>query len=229
MSEKYRVILDTETAGGLSRPLPYDFSYQIVRGKDLKVVVSRQFIIREIFLNHDLMDTAYYVEKVPIYWGRIWDKSAKLCKMYEARQAFLEDCKQYNVKEIYAYNMNFDYRALNNLMKFVTNYQYRYFFPKRFKMCCIWNMACDAFLSTKKYYEFANDNGYFSEKGNVLTNAECAFNFITGNVTFEEKHIGIDDVIIETEILQYCLSRHVKMDKTPKANVWRKAQKYNRG
>ena len=78
MSEKYRVILDTETAGGLAFPLPYDFSYKIVRGKNFTEVVSHQFIIREIFLDNDLMDTAYYVEKVPLYWRRIWDKSAKL-------------------------------------------------------------------------------------------------------------------------------------------------------
>ena len=227
MSEKYRVILDTETANGLSFPLPYDFSYRIVRGKNLLTVVEKQFIIREIFLNNELMDTAYYVEKVPLYWRRIWDKSAKLVTMYTARREFLEDCKKYNVKEIYAYNMNFDYRALNNLMKNVTNGKYRYFFPKNYKMCCIWNMATDAFLSTRNYYNYAIENGYISEKGNILTNAEVAFNFITGDVTFKEKHIGIDDVAIETEILKYCLSRHVKMDKTPKNGVWRKAQKYN--
>lgn len=88
-------------------------------------------------------------------------------------------------------------------------------------------MATDAFLATKKYYNFAVENNYFSEKGNILTNAECAYNFITQDVTFSEVHIGIDDVNIETEILRYCLSRHVKMDKTPKGGIWRKAQKYN--
>ena len=227
MSRKYRVVLDTETANGLAFPLPYDFSYKISCGNDMRPVVARQFIIREIFLNRDLMDTAYYVAKVPEYWRRIWAHEAQLVTMYEARKQFLEDCAQYNVKEIYAYNMAFDYRALNNLMRHLTNNKYRYFFPKAFKMCCIWNMATDAFLATKKYYNFAVENNYFSEKGNILTNAECAYNFITHDVTFSEVHIGIDDVNIETEILRYCLSRHVKMDKTPKGGIWRKAQKYN--
>lgn len=227
MSEKYRVILDTETAGSIGFPLPYDFSYKIVRGKDMIEVVSRQFIIREIFLDTALMDTAYYADKVPLYWVRIWDKTAQLVKMYDARKTFLEDCKKYHVKEIYAYNMSFDLRACDCLMKKLTDGKYKHFFPKEFKMCCIWNMATDAFLATKKYYNFVVEHNYFSEKGNVLTNAEVAYNYITGDVTFTEKHIGIDDVNIETEILKYCLTRHVKMDKTPKPGVWRKAQKYN--
>ena len=228
MSEKYRLILDTETANGLSFPLPYDFSYRIVRGKNLVEVVSRQFIIREIFLDHELMDTAYYVSKTPEYWRRIWDKKAHLATAYEARRQFLEDCKRYNVKELYAYNMAFDYRALNNLIKRTSNGKYRFFFPKQFKICCIWNMAADAFLSTRKYYDFAIDHAWLSEKGNILTNAECAYNYITGNVEFSEVHIGIDDVIIETEILKYCLTRHKKMDTTPKGGIWQKCQKYNR-
>ena len=226
MSKKYRAILDTETANGLAFPLPYDFSYQIVAGNDMRPMVARQFIIREIFLDNDLMDTAYYASKTPEYWRRIWAGDAQLVTMYEARQQFLADCKQYKVKEVYAYNMGFDYRALNNLMRQLTNNKYRYFFHKNLKMCCIWNMATDAFLGTRKYYNFATENNYFSEKGNILTNAECAYNFITKDVTFSEVHIGIDDVYIETEILRYCLSRKVKMDKTPKAGVWRKAQKY---
>lgn len=226
MSRKYRIVLDTETAGGLAHPLPYDFSYQVTSGNEMCPVEVRQFVIREIFLNSDLMDTAYYKEKTPEYWRRIWSHEAKLVSMYDARKQFLEDCAKYNVKEIYAYNMGFDYRALNNLMRHVTNKKYRYFFPKSLKMCCIWNMATDAFLATRSYYNFAVENNYFSECGNILTNAECAYNFITKNVNFSEVHIGIDDVYIETEILKYCLSRHVKMDKKPNGACWRKAQKY---
>lgn len=228
MSKKYRVVLDTETANGLSFPLPYDFSYQISVGNEMRPVVARQFIIREIFLDSDLMDTAYYASKTPEYWRRIWAHEAQLVTMYEARKIFLEDCAEYNVKEIYAYNMSFDYRALNNLMRKVTNNKYRYFFPKKFRMCCIWNMATDAFLATRKYYDFVVENNYFSECGNILTNAECAYNFITKNVDFSEVHIGIDDVYIETEILKYCLLHHVKMDKKPNSACWRKAQKYNK-
>lgn len=228
MSEKYRLILDTETANGLAFPLPYDFSYRIVRGKELTEVVSRQFVIREIFLDHELMDTAYYVEKCPEYWRRIWEKRATLTTMYKARAQFLEDCKRYRVRELYAYNMAFDFRALNNLMKRLTDGKYHRFFPKEFKICCIWNMASDAFLATKKYYDFAIANNWLSEKGNLLTNAECAYNYITGNVEFSEVHIGIDDVAIETDILRYCLTRHKKMDTTPKGGIWQKCQKYNR-
>lgn len=227
MGIKYRAILDTETAGGLSHPLPYDFSYQIVKGKSMEVVERRAFVIREIFDNVELMDTAYYKNKMPIYFERIRKGEAKKVSQYTARRIFLEDCKKYHVKELYAYNMMFDYRACNNLIRYVTKGKYRWFFPKRFKLCCIWAMSADAFLSSRKYFEMAEEKGWFSEKKNVLSNAECAYRFCTGQETFEEKHIGIDDVEIETEILKFCLKSHKKLNKKPSGGIWFKAQKFN--
>lgn len=228
MSVKYRVILDTETAGGLSYPLPYDFSYQIVKGKNMDVVVRRAFVIREVYDNKELMDTAYYKEKIPLYEKRLKTGEAKKVSQYTARKIFLEDCKKYHVKELYAYNMMFDYRACNNLIRFVSKNRYRWFFPRRFKLYCIWAMSADAFLASRKYYEMAVNKGWFTEKGNVISNAECAFRFCSGQELFEEEHIGIDDVEIETEILRFCLQSHKKLNRKPKGGIWQKAQKWNK-
>ena len=69
MNRKTRCVLDTETAGGLSYPLPYDFSYVIYQGKEMTVVCKKSFVIKEIFMDTKLMDSAYYCEKIPSYWG----------------------------------------------------------------------------------------------------------------------------------------------------------------
>lgn len=70
--KKIRCVLDTETAGGLSKPLPYDFSYILYEGAEMREVCRRSFVIKEIFLDATLMDSAYYAKKVPSYWEDIW-------------------------------------------------------------------------------------------------------------------------------------------------------------
>lgn len=223
--KKIICVLDTETAGGLSFPLPYDFSFAAVRGSECEIIESHQLIIREIFLNTELMDNAYYAEKVPDYWKRIWSGEAKLVSQFEARQIFINFLNRHKIVNIYAYNVAFDRRALNNLIKYCSENKYRFFFPKAQKFNCIWNMACETFLATRKYYDTAKENGWFSSKGNLLTNAEVAYNYIIGTSDFKEEHKGIDDVKIETEILKYCLTLHKKIDRSISYGCWRKAQK----
>lgn len=124
--------------------------------------------------------------------------------------------------------MAFDRRALNNLMNFSTDGRYKWFWKKGVRLYCIWNMAACAFLAGNDYYKTAIAQGWVSEKGNILTNAECAYRFLTGNFEFVEQHKGIDDSDIEASILKKCLAMHKKLDKTPRGGVWQKAQKINR-
>lgn len=121
--------------------------------------------------------------------------------------------------------MAFDRRALNNLMNFSTDGRYKWFWKKGVRLYCIWNMAACAFLAGNDYYKTAIAQGWVSEKGNILTNAECAYRFLTGNFEFVEQHKGIDDSDIEASILKKCLAMHKKLDKTPRGGVWQKAQK----
>ena len=41
-------------------------------------------------------------------------------------------------------------------------------------------------------------------KGNILTNAECAYRFISGDLDFKESHTAAEDTTIEREILADC-------------------------
>lgn len=226
--KKIRCVLDTETAGGLSKPFPYDFSYILYEGAEMREVCRRSFVIKEIFLDATLMDSAYYAKKVPSYWEDIWAGKKQLVSAYFARKTFFDDLAQFNCKECYAYNMAFDRRALNNLMNFSTDGRYKWFWKKGVRLYCIWNMAACAFLAGNDYYKTAIAQGWVSEKGNILTNAECAYRFLTGNFEFVEQHKGIDDSDIEALILKKCLAMHKKLDKTPRGGVWQKAQKINR-
>ena len=134
--------------------------------------------------------------------------------------------KTYGIKQICAYNMGFDKRASHNDVRFVTGSKIRWFFPYNVEFVCIWHMACTSFLNTSDYINFATTHGFVSEVGNILTNAECAYRFLTGDVNFAESHTGLEDVEIETAILMNCLKTgDENMKFQPYSACWRKVQK----
>lgn len=217
---EYFIVLDTETANSIKFPLPYDLGYKVMNKKG-ETVVSRSLCIYEIYVGQkEMMKTAYYSNKLPQYEDELKNGQRKLVKLYTARKMILEDMETYKTNRVYAYNMNFDKRALNNDQKFITDYRYHYFFPKDTDFRCIWNMACQVLLARPSYIKFALANNYVSEKGNILTNAECCYRYITKNTEFQEAHKGIDDVNIEAEILLECFRQHKKMDTKPYTACW---------
>lgn len=222
---EYLLVLDTETANSIQFPLPYDLGYKIFNRKR-EVVVSRSFCIYEIFCKEqDMMASAYYAEKLPEYYQELKRKERKIVRLFTARKTILEDMKKYKISRVYAYNMGFDQRALNNDQKYITQNRYRFFFPKGTEFRCIWNMACQVLLARPSYIKFALEHGYVSPANNILTNAECCYRYITKNTEFIEAHKGIDDVNIEAEILLACFAQHKKMDTKPYTACWRLVQK----
>jgi len=225
MIKEHLIVLDTETANSIEFPLPYDLGYKIIDRKG-NVVVRRSFCIYEIYVGEkEMMKSAYYADKIPQYEKELAKGERQLVKLFTARKIILEDMKNFNVKKVFAYNMGFDRRALNNDQAYVTKNKYRYFFPYETEFCCIWHMACQLLLARPSYIKFALKNGYVSDKGNILTNAECCYRYITKNTEFVEAHKGIDDVNIETEILLYCFKQHKKVDTKPYTACWRLVQK----
>ena len=172
---EYFIVLDTETAGGIGSPLPYDLGYIITNRKG-EIAVKRSFCIYEIYCEQkEKMATAYYAEKIPQYEQELKEGKRKLVRRFTARKIILEDMQTYKTNLVYAYNVGFDRRALNNLQMFCTDNNYRLFFPKDAEYRCIWNAACSVLLNRPSYLKFALDNGYVSEKNNILTNAECCY------------------------------------------------------
>ena len=224
-TNEYLLVLDTETANSIQYPLPYDLGYKIFNRKG-EVVVRRSFCIYEIYCGEkDMMKSAYYADKLPQYEIELKQKKRQLVKLYTARKIILEDMTKYKLNRVYAYNMGFDRRALNNDQRYTTKNKYRFFFPKNTEFRCIWNMACQVLLARPSYIKFALKNGYISAKGNILTNAECCYRYISKNTDFVEAHKGINDVDIEAEILLACFAQHKKMDTKPYSACWRLVQK----
>lgn len=219
------LVIDTETCNTIEQPLPYDIGYAIT-DRHGNIVLERSFIVAEMFLEHkDLMTSCYFAEKVPKYWEDIKQGKRTVKSIFNIRKQIHADMKEYKVKQVGAYNMGFDKRALNNVIRYCSNSYIRWFFPFGTTYFCIWNMACQVVMNTTSYIKFATQNGLESEKGNLFTNAECCFKYITNQIDFTEEHTGLEDVKIEIAIMAKCFATHKAFDKSINSSCWRLPQK----
>jgi hypothetical protein len=219
------LVIDTETANSIEQPLPYDIGYAIC-DRYGNIVVERSFLVAEIFLDHkEMMKSAYFAEKIPHYWEDVKKGTREIKSIFNIRKQIKADMKEWNVRKVGAYNMGFDKRALNNLIRYCSKSFIRWFFPFSTEFFCIWNMACQVVLNSTSYIKFALQNGFVSEKDNIQTSAEVCYRFLTKQVEFIESHTGLEDVRIEVEIMAKCFSTHKKMDKKINSACWRLPQK----
>lgn len=225
MKKKNILVLDVETAGSFGSPMVYDIGY-IIADLHGNILEKRSYCIREIFVyRKDLMESAYYAEKVPQYREEIHAGQRKTTSFYEARQELLFLMKKYNVGEAYAYNMTFDHNALNKTLAHLTGGRYKHFFPISTKLYCIWSMACDTIFQHKTFRKIALRECWFTASGAYFSSsAETAYRYIRLDYDFAEEHKGIDDVLIEYEVLLHVRRQKKKMSKTPGGGFFRKCK-----
>lgn len=225
MKKQYYIILDTETANSVEQPLPYDFGWVVI-DRQGNIYEKFSYVIAEIYCDErDLMKTAYYAEKLPKYEKEIRNKERILASIWTARKSFISCMKKYDTSFVCAYNMGFDKRALNNDIRYISKSWLRWFFPYGTEFKCIWHMACTCVMNRPSYIKFAKKEGLVSEAGNIKTNAEACYRYIKGDITFTESHTGLEDCLIEAEIMTFCFRQHKKFDDSINSACWRKVQK----
>jgi hypothetical protein len=218
--KNYKIVLDCETAPcdrTLEEVTPinmlaYDIGW-VVCDKYGNVYAERSFVNADIFLDEkELMQSAYYANKIPEYWEDIKAGRRILTSFYNIRKALLEDVEMFEVEQIFAHNMRFDYGALNNTERWLTKSKYRYFFPYGVDICDTLKLSRQLIATMPTYKKWCVENGYMTKNNQVRLTAEILYRFISGNADFEEEHKGLDDVMIEKEILAYCYRKHKKME-----------------
>lgn len=223
----YKIVLDTETCPidknfeGVSpeNMWVYDCGWAVV-DKRGKVYRTRSFVNADIFLDEkELMKSAYYAKKIPQYWEDIKSGKRILTSFRKIRETLLADIKEFEVTQIFAHNMRFDYGTLNQTERWLTKSKYRYFFPYGMEICDTLKMSRDVIAKMPTYKKFCAENGYMTKNGQVRLTAEIIYRFITGEQDFAEKHTGLEDVMIEKEIMAYCYRQHKKMRRL----LWEKA------
>ena len=224
--KKYVMVLDVETTnnimekGASNDGLVYDIGF-VVADKKGNVYAKRSFAIKEIFDWKELMDTAYYKNKLPKYYEKIRKGEMKKVSIWEARKSIKSAMEYFNITEVYAFNANFDYTTLNNTVRYLSGSACRWFFKYGTKICDIWHIACQV-LGLQKTFQWENVR---NANGNLITNAERMFAYLSQNFDFEEEHTGLADALVETQILARCFKSHKSIDKSINRACWRIPQK----
>ena len=225
--KKYIMVVDVETTnnqiGVKNAPndgLVYDLGFTITDKKG-NIYAKRSFAIKEIFNDKNLMNTAYYKNKLPLYYDKIAKKQMEVISIWEARKRVKTAIEYFNIIEIYAYNASFDFTTLNNTVRYISGSGCRWFFPYGTQICDIWNIACQV-LGTQKTFQWENIR---NDNNNLITNAERMFSYMSQDFDFEEEHTGLADALIETQILARCFRSHKSINKRINRSCWRLCQK----
>ena len=212
-TKKYLIVLDTETANEIDCPLVYDMGWAII-DEEGNVYKTRSFINRDIFFEErELMTSAYYFDKLPLYYKRIATKEAKVAKWETIRKILREDMAEYRTNVVMAHNARFDYNSATTTQRWLTKSKERYFFPYGTEIWDTLKMARDVIGKMPTYREYCEENGYICKNHQLKMTAEVLYRFISGEESFEEEHTGLADVMIEKEIFAYCLRQNVPMRK----------------
>lgn len=219
----YGIMLDTETANTLCDNgkldmrfvLPYDIGFAIIDTYG-RIYETHSFINSDIFCQErDLMQSAYYARKIPQYLKEIEEGKRIIRNTYEIRTFICSKIKEYNIKFVCAHNARFDNVSLNNAVRWETKSKVRYFFPYGIEWWDTLRMARAVVAKTPTFVKFCQEHGYMTKHKTPqpqLT-AEVLYRYITKNTNFKEEHTGLEDVLIEVEILKYCRKKHQKMEK----------------
>jgi hypothetical protein len=196
-----KIVLDTETIS-LEKPFVYDLGYVIVNDNG-DIIAKKSYVISQVWNNQELFATAYYANKKPLYYARLKSGYSKKVGWGHAMRYLANDIKKYGITEIYAYNSKFDSRALNFM--------------------CAWYKVVNGLggieiqdimnfikpiTKSQDFVNFCESNGYMTnhKTPQPQKKAETLYRYLTNNVDYEEEHTGLEDSLIELQILMTALA-----------------------
>ena len=203
MNEDTRIMMiDTETANDIDCPLVYDVGYQIFSVAE-GVLLQRSFVNADIFLYDELMQNAYFAEKIPQYRKDIFAKRRDMRQFRTIKRILTQDCKNFGVEIACAHNAAFDNRALNTTQRYETSSKYRYFLPYGIEWWDTLKMARAILRNNESYTSFCWENEYLTKNMRIRYTAEIIYRWLQNNPNFEESHTGLEDVEIERQIFEF--------------------------
>lgn len=216
--KKYFMVLDTETCpidrdvDGVTpeNMLVYDIGYCIVDKKG-NVYKTGSYIVSEIFFgeHYEKMQSSYYANKIPNYFQEIATGSRVVKTWKQISYIIRQVLQEYNITTVVAHNARFDFGVLRTTKKYLQEYSMLPYIEW-------WDtlkMARSVLGKMPTYKRFCEKNGYLTKNGSLRYTAEIIYQYITQDKDFKESHTGLEDTLIEKEILAYCIKQHKKMDK----------------
>ena len=204
------LMIDTETTNSIDDPICYDIGFAVIDAEGT-IYETHSYVVADVFLDDELMSSAFFADKVPQYWEDIKNGTRKLRRFKTIRSIVYDVCRQYDIKVAVAHNARFDNRSLNLTQRFLTSSKYRYFLPYGVEFWDTLKMARKIFKG-EDYDTFCYENEYLTKRGSKKYTAEILYRFLTGDNNFIESHTGLEDVMIEKEIFVYCMKNDPSVD-----------------
>lgn len=205
------MMIDTETTNDIDCPIVYDVGYQLFSLEE-GVLLERSFVNADVFLDKDLMSTAFFADKIPTYWEEIKSGQRTLKRWFNIKCQIAEDCALFDVKYVCAHNAMFDNRALNTTQRYQTTSKFRYFLPYGLIWLDTLKMSRTILKENDSYGEFCFNNDYVTKNGQRRYTAEIIYRWLSGENEFIESHTGLEDVKIERKIFEYCLAQNPEIN-----------------
>ena len=216
--KKYYMVLDTETCP-IDRELEdvtptnmlvYDLGYTITDKKG-NVYRTGSYIVSDIFFGefYTKMQSSYYADKIPKYMEQI-AKGERVVKTWKQISFILRKVlEEFDINVVVAHNARFDYGVLRNTKDYLEEYPMLPYVEW-------WDtlkMARSILKERKSYKRFCEDNNFMTKNNQCRFTAEVIYRYLTNDLEFEESHTGLEDTLIEKDILAFCIKQHKKMDK----------------
>ena len=111
---------DTETVGTFSRPIVHDFAWMTFN-KEFNTLIKKHYLVKELHIDQPwiLATSDFYGSKKAIYDKWKAEGTVEIKPWREIIAEFIADLK--TVKVLSAYNLAFDYKAINYTNQFFNN------------------------------------------------------------------------------------------------------------
>jgi hypothetical protein len=204
-------MFDTETTNDMECPICYDFGFAVIDEKG-KVYEQGSFVVADIFLDESIMESAYFIDKMPQYWQDIKEGKRVLRRWKTIKHIVKDVMRQHNIDTVVAHNARFDYLSTATTQRYLTSSKWRHFFPYGTKFLDTLKMARATFSKDESYIKFCEENGYLTAYNKPRYTAEILYRYLTNDLDFVESHTGLEDVAIEKQIFVECMRRNPDVD-----------------
>lgn len=197
-------IIDTETT---KNNMVYDLGVAILNTSTGEIVDTMNAVVSETFGNVAAMRTAYYASKIPQYLAAIDAGELEVLAFSDCFKRFGALLAAHGVRSVWAYNMAFDYKALNRTISELSNGFVGCFFPDNVKCYDLMSSAINLVGNTRRYQSWALEHGYVTPTGRAKATAEIMFRFVTDDNAFIEDHTALSDAMVEADILAHLVAK----------------------
>lgn len=215
----YFIDLDTETAPLIpsDKPNPYmSAAYDTgwtVADTHGRIYRKRSFLIKEIWENPNLMQSAYYASKIPLYLEMLERGEIQLVSFYEMYAILMQDMRDFGITVVCAHNARFDVNVLNSTIRMLTERDFIRFFPRYVTVWDSMLMAGSTICKQKLYRQWCKEHDEITKNNQVRKTAQALYRYCYGCSNFEESHTALSDAVIETAIVAKCFRQHKSMRK----------------